>query len=179
VKRVLLGFVCTATSCGWRRFCSFSRVTRPTRVSRRETTRGWLCKPSSASVATPTRANFFQLVAKFLRGAGAGGARARVTARASRGISPSFRDHLSLPVAIMGCSISSEDKVAVQRSKQIDRNLREDGDKASREVKLLLLGESRPLCRSSLAAAVRLGLSIMDAARGLLCGARDELPIVL
>uniref|UniRef100_UPI00358EBCA7 guanine nucleotide-binding protein G(i) subunit alpha-1-like n=1 Tax=Myxine glutinosa TaxID=7769 RepID=UPI00358EBCA7 len=40
----------------------------------------------------------------------------------------------------MGCSISSEDKVAVQRSKQIDKNLRQDGDKASREVKLLLLG---------------------------------------
>uniref|UniRef100_A0AAY5KWP5 Adenylate cyclase-inhibiting G alpha protein n=1 Tax=Esox lucius TaxID=8010 RepID=A0AAY5KWP5_ESOLU len=40
----------------------------------------------------------------------------------------------------MGCTISQEDKAAMERSKMIDRNLREDGDKASREVKLLLLG---------------------------------------
>lgn len=41
----------------------------------------------------------------------------------------------------MGCTLSAEDKAAVERSKMIDRNLREDGEKASREVKLLLLGE--------------------------------------
>uniref|UniRef100_A0A4W5K602 Guanine nucleotide binding protein (G protein), alpha inhibiting activity polypeptide 3 n=1 Tax=Hucho hucho TaxID=62062 RepID=A0A4W5K602_9TELE len=40
----------------------------------------------------------------------------------------------------MGCTISQEDKSAMERSKMIDRNLREDRDKASREVKLLLLG---------------------------------------
>uniref|UniRef100_A0AAR2JSW8 Guanine nucleotide binding protein (G protein), alpha inhibiting activity polypeptide 3 n=1 Tax=Pygocentrus nattereri TaxID=42514 RepID=A0AAR2JSW8_PYGNA len=40
----------------------------------------------------------------------------------------------------MGCTLSAEDKAAVERSKEIDRNLREDGEKASREVKLLLLG---------------------------------------
>uniref|UniRef100_A0A9J8CBR5 Adenylate cyclase-inhibiting G alpha protein n=1 Tax=Cyprinus carpio carpio TaxID=630221 RepID=A0A9J8CBR5_CYPCA len=40
----------------------------------------------------------------------------------------------------MGCTLSSEDKAAMERSKMIDRNLREDGEKASREVKLLLLG---------------------------------------
>ncbi|TWW56566.1 Guanine nucleotide-binding protein G(i) subunit alpha-1 [Takifugu flavidus] len=40
----------------------------------------------------------------------------------------------------MGCTISAEDKAAVERSKMIDKNLREDRDKASREVKLLLLG---------------------------------------
>ncbi|XP_072537859.1 guanine nucleotide-binding protein G(i) subunit alpha isoform X1 [Salminus brasiliensis] len=40
----------------------------------------------------------------------------------------------------MGCTLSAEDKAAVERSKAIDRNLREDGEKASREVKLLLLG---------------------------------------
>eukprot|EP00063_Salmo_salar_P028042 XP_014002877.1 PREDICTED: guanine nucleotide-binding protein G(i) subunit alpha-1-like isoform X1 [Salmo salar] len=40
----------------------------------------------------------------------------------------------------MGCTISQEDKAAMERSKMIDRNLREDRDKASREVKLLLLG---------------------------------------
>lgn len=40
----------------------------------------------------------------------------------------------------MGCTLSTEDKAAMERSKMIDRNLREDGEKASREVKLLLLG---------------------------------------
>ena len=40
----------------------------------------------------------------------------------------------------MGCAISSDDKAAVERSKQIDKGLRADGEKAAREVKLLLLG---------------------------------------
>nr|ARF06922.1 guanine nucleotide-binding protein G(i) subunit alpha [Eptatretus cirrhatus] len=40
----------------------------------------------------------------------------------------------------MGCTMSAEDKAAVERSKMIDRNLKEDGEKAAREVKLLLLG---------------------------------------
>lgn len=42
----------------------------------------------------------------------------------------------------MGCAISTDDKIAQERSKQIDKNLRADGEKASREVKLLLLGKS-------------------------------------
>ena len=41
----------------------------------------------------------------------------------------------------MGCAMSSDDKLAQERSKQIDRSLRADGEKVSREVKLLLLGE--------------------------------------
>lgn len=41
----------------------------------------------------------------------------------------------------MGCTVSAEDKAAAERSRMIDRNLREDGEKAAREVKLLLLGE--------------------------------------
>ncbi|XP_038139030.1 guanine nucleotide-binding protein G(i) subunit alpha isoform X2 [Cyprinodon tularosa] len=40
----------------------------------------------------------------------------------------------------MGCTISAEDKAAVERSKMIDKNLRDDREKSSREVKLLLLG---------------------------------------
>ncbi|XP_029013429.1 guanine nucleotide-binding protein G(i) subunit alpha isoform X2 [Betta splendens] len=40
----------------------------------------------------------------------------------------------------MGCTISAEDKAAVERSKMIDKNLRADREKSSREVKLLLLG---------------------------------------
>lgn len=42
----------------------------------------------------------------------------------------------------MGCTISAEDKAAVERSKMIDRNLREDREKSSKEVKLLLLGRN-------------------------------------
>ena len=41
----------------------------------------------------------------------------------------------------MGCAVSSDDKAAQERSKQIDKTLRADGEKAAREVKLLLLGE--------------------------------------
>eukprot|EP00795_Rhopilema_esculentum_P000017 gene17-9614_t len=40
----------------------------------------------------------------------------------------------------MGCTISQEDKVAAERSKMIDKNLKADGERAAREVKLLLLG---------------------------------------
>lgn len=42
----------------------------------------------------------------------------------------------------MGCTISSGEKEAVERSKKIDKTLRADGEKAAREVKLLLLGKS-------------------------------------
>lgn len=41
--------------------------------------------------------------------------------------------------------MSAEDKAAAERSKMIDKNLREDGEKAAREVKLLLLGRSQLL----------------------------------
>ena len=47
----------------------------------------------------------------------------------------------------MGCTLSAEDKAAVERSKMIDKNLRADGERAAREVKLLLLGKwSRTKC---------------------------------
>lgn len=42
----------------------------------------------------------------------------------------------------MGCAVSSTtDKEAVERSKKIDKDLRADGERAAREVKLLLLGK--------------------------------------
>ena len=41
----------------------------------------------------------------------------------------------------MGCTISAEDKAAMERSKMIDKHLREDEEKSCREVKLLLLGK--------------------------------------
>lgn len=43
----------------------------------------------------------------------------------------------------MGCTLSTDDKAAQERSKMIDRNLRDDGEKAAREVKLLLLGRRK------------------------------------
>uniref|UniRef100_A0A8C2M1L6 G protein subunit alpha i2 n=1 Tax=Cricetulus griseus TaxID=10029 RepID=A0A8C2M1L6_CRIGR len=48
----------------------------------------------------------------------------------------------------MGCTVSAEDKAAAERSKMIDKNLREDGEKAAREVKLLLLAP-QAICPSS------------------------------
>ncbi len=49
----------------------------------------------------------------------------------------------------MGCTVSAEDKAAAERSKMIDKNLREDGEKAAREVKLLLLGRSQLMAAPS------------------------------
>ncbi|CAB4069652.1 GNAI [Lepeophtheirus salmonis] len=40
----------------------------------------------------------------------------------------------------MGCAVSSLEKEAIERSKKIDQELKRDGEKASKEVKLLLLG---------------------------------------
>jgi energy-coupling factor transporter ATP-binding protein EcfA2 len=40
----------------------------------------------------------------------------------------------------MGCATSAEDKEAQERTKALDRQLKEDGEKAAKEVKLLLLG---------------------------------------
>jgi len=45
---------------------------------------------------------------------------------------------------IMGCAVStSADREAIARSKKIDRDLRADQLKQSKEVKLLLLGKLR------------------------------------
>ena len=40
----------------------------------------------------------------------------------------------------MGCAISASERNAAERSKEIEKQLRVDGERASREVKLLLLG---------------------------------------
>ena len=55
----------------------------------------------------------------------------------------------------MGCAISAEDKIAVERSKQIDQQLRVEGEKASRE--LLLLGGRRERARARARALSRRG----------------------
>lgn len=40
----------------------------------------------------------------------------------------------------MGCASSAEERAAIARSKQIERNLKEDGIQAAKDIKLLLLG---------------------------------------
>jgi hypothetical protein len=47
-----------------------------------------------------------------------------------------------VPNKEMGCSVSTAvEKEAAERSKKIDKDLRADGERAAREVKLLLLGK--------------------------------------
>lgn len=44
----------------------------------------------------------------------------------------------------MGCAQSAEERAAAARSRQIERNLKEDGIQASKDIKLLLLGLFSP-----------------------------------
>lgn len=51
----------------------------------------------------------------------------------------------------MGCAVSTaRDKEAIERSKNIDRALRAEGERAASEVKLLLLGASDRLKKNSI-----------------------------
>lgn len=55
---------------------------------------------------------------------------------------PPVRPSCSCRAVDMGCAVSTAaDKEAAERSKKIDRDLRADGERQAREVKLLLLGE--------------------------------------
>ena len=42
----------------------------------------------------------------------------------------------------MGCAMSAEERASRARSKQIEKNLKEDGIQAAKDIKLLLLGKS-------------------------------------
>lgn len=42
----------------------------------------------------------------------------------------------------MGCTLSAEERAALDRSKAIEKNLKEDGITAAKDVKLLLLGNA-------------------------------------
>lgn len=42
----------------------------------------------------------------------------------------------------MGCTLSAEERQAMERSKAIEKNLKEDGVQAAKDIKLLLLGKS-------------------------------------
>lgn len=41
----------------------------------------------------------------------------------------------------MGCAQSAEERAAAARSRLIERNLKEDGIQAAKDIKLLLLGK--------------------------------------
>lgn len=43
----------------------------------------------------------------------------------------------------MGCTLSAEERAALDRSRAIEKNLKEDGLVAAKDVKLLLLGKRR------------------------------------
>lgn len=58
----------------------------------------------------------------------------------------------------MGCTLSAEERAALDRSKAIEKNLKEDGLVAAKDVKLLLLG------KRSAAAAARRGCCVATAA---------------
>ena len=45
-----------------------------------------------------------------------------------------------LSLCAMGCAMSAEERAALARSKQIEKNLKEDGIQAAKDIKLLLLG---------------------------------------
>lgn len=51
--------------------------------------------------------------------------------------------------AKMGCAMSAEERAALARSKQIEKNLKEDGLQAAKDIKLLLLGKWIPFNHSS------------------------------
>ena len=42
----------------------------------------------------------------------------------------------------MGCAMSAEERASRARSKQIEKNLKEDGIQAAKDIKLLLLGKN-------------------------------------
>lgn len=42
----------------------------------------------------------------------------------------------------MGCALSKDEREALDKSRNIDKKLKEDGVQAAKDVKLLLLGES-------------------------------------
>lgn len=63
--------------------------------------------------------------------------------------------------ATMGCAMSAEERASRARSKQIEKNLKEDGIQAAKDIKLLLLGEydlrDRHYVESNMSAGEELG----------------------
>lgn len=76
---------------------------------------------------------------------------------------------LKRALGTMGCTVSQEDKAAAERSKTIDKSLREDGEKAAKEVKLLLLGKQAFLFTRAVANTVWSPFSYPHVLNHLLC----------
>lgn len=60
-------------------------------------------------------------------------------------VDPGLGNALKLCSLTMGCTLSAEERAALDRSKAIEKNLKEDGLTAAKDVKLLLLGKRRRL----------------------------------
>jgi len=52
----------------------------------------------------------------------------------------------------MGCSLSADDRAALERNRQIEKELKEDGLQAAKDIKLLLLGAYSRASRYKIAA---------------------------
>lgn len=75
----------------------------------------------------------------------------------------------------MGCTLSAEERAALDRSKAIEKNLKEDGMVAAKDVKLLLLGKRSVAPAAGLP---RLGAARLASLMVGLCGA-EVLSMVL
>uniref|UniRef100_A0A182KBM5 Uncharacterized protein n=1 Tax=Anopheles christyi TaxID=43041 RepID=A0A182KBM5_9DIPT len=53
-----------------------------------------------------------------------------------------FKTFCTEAIRIMGCAQSAEERAAAARSRLIERNLKEDGIQAAKDIKLLLLGKT-------------------------------------
>ena len=62
-------------------------------------------------------------------------------------IYPRSRFSLWYTFIIMGCTLSAEERQAMERSKAIEKNLKEDGMQAAKDIKLLLLGKESSLLK--------------------------------
>ena len=69
----------------------------------------------------------------------------------------------------MGCASSAEERAAVARSKLIEKNLKEDGIQAAKDIKLLLLGELLFSC----------SFPALVACYGFLCHVRNTADILI
>lgn len=58
-------------------------------------------------------------------------------------VDPGISNAIKLCSLTMGCTLSAEERAALDRSKAIEKNLKEDGLTAAKDVKLLLLGKRR------------------------------------
>ena len=69
----------------------------------------------------------------------AGGSAGAAGAAGANGLGCSL--FLCSAAAAMGCAMSAEERASRARSKQIEKNLKEDGIQAAKDIKLLLLGK--------------------------------------